>query len=469
MVLRLTLVLVCIGAADLTAQVSEAELERFRGAVEAIRNEVLTTRGTYAKLVDLCQTAPGRLSGSPAAAAAVEWARQEMLEVGLENVRLEPCTVPHWERGKISYLSIVAPPEAAGVRLPVLALGGSVATPTEGITAEVLEVKSFEELHQRAAEARGRIVFFNRPMDPTQVDTFRAYGEAVGQRGQGAGEAAKVGGVAALVRSMTTRIDDVPHTGGMRYPENVKRVPTAAVSTRGADRIAVLLKSGNKVTLHLRLDCRWREDAPSFNVVGELRGASLPDEVVVVGGHLDAWDVGDGAHDCGAGCCQAIEALRVLKKLNLRPRRTLRAVLFMNEENGLRGALAYHKQHKDQMQKHGMALESDRGGFTPRGFTTNANPQAFAILERLVELLGDIGARELRKGGGGADISPMEDDGVVLVGYLPDGQRYFDLHHTEIDTIDKVNERELELGTAAIASLIYMVADLNKPLPRNPQ
>ncbi|MHC4859425.1 MAG: M20/M25/M40 family metallo-hydrolase, partial [Planctomycetota bacterium] len=357
---------------------------------------------------------------------------------------------------------------AAGDRLPILALGGSVATPKAGITAEVVEVKSFTELAKRAEEARGRIVLFNRPMDPTEFAPGKAYGKAVDQRVVGAIEAAKAGAVAALVRSMTTRIDDVPHTGGMRYEDGVERIPAAAVSTRGADRIAALLAAGKKVSLHLRLDCRTLEDEPSHNVVGELRGSERPEEILVVGAHLDSWDVGQGAHDDGAGCCQAIEAARLLGALDLRPRRTIRVVLFMNEENGLRGGRAYAADHAKELPRHVLALESDRGGFTPRGFTTNANPAAMKVLGGIGALLAEMGADKMLPGGGGADISPMGKAGVVLVGYLPDTQRYFDYHHTEIDTIDKVSERELELGTAAIASLLYAVADREETLPRNP-
>lgn len=437
-----------------------------RKTFQRIHSEALKGQQTYTLLKDLCRAAPRRLSGSPAAAAAVEWARQTMVKAGLEKVRLEPVIVPHWTRGKVEVLKITAPAHAAR-RLPILALGGSIATPAGGITAEVIEVKSFAELNKRAAEAKGKIVFFNRPMDRTQVNVFKAYGGAVGQRVRGAAAAAKVGGVAAIVRSMTTELDDVPHTGGMRYQKGVKKIPTAAVSTKGAERIAALLKRGEKVSLHLRLDCTWHPNKRSFNVVGELRGRERPDEIVVVAGHLDSWDVGQGAHDDGSGCCQAIEALRLLKTLGLRPRRTIRAVLFMNEENGLAGGKTYARDHAAELGKHVLALESDRGAFTPRGFTTDANPKAFAILKTILSAMPATGAGRLIKGYGGADISPMRGAGVLQVGYLPDSQRYFKYHHTRIDTIDKISPRELELGTAAIASLAYAVAELPQTLPRN--
>lgn len=442
-----------------------AELEQVRVAAQRIHEDVLTRRESYSTLRELCRVAPKRLSGSPGAAAAVTWARQTMTRLGLEKVRLEPVVVPHWVRGEVEVLKLLEPLQAAG-KLPILALGGSVATPEAGVTAEVIAVSSFEELTRRAAEAKGKIVLFNRPFSPTELSTFKGYGGAVGQRVRGASAAAKVGAVAAIVRSMTPNLDDVPHTGGMRYADGVPKIPSAAVSTRGAERIAAWLKRG-PVRLHLRLDCQTLPDEKSFNVIGELTGRELPDQVLVVGGHLDAWDVGHGAHDCGAGCAQSMVALATLKRLGLRPRRTIRCVLFMNEENGLAGGRTYADAHAGEMSKHVLALESDRGGFTPRGFTTNANPKASGVLRQLLSTIKSGGDR-LFPGYGGADISPMKRFGVVQLGYLPDSQRYFDLHHTRIDTFDKVHWRELELGTAAMATLLYGVAELKQTLPRNP-
>jgi Zn-dependent M28 family amino/carboxypeptidase len=331
----------------------------------------------------------------------------------------------------------------------------------------VIEVRDFEELRARADEARGKIVFFNRPMDASLFNSFAAYGGAVNQRSRGAVEAARVGGVAAVVRSMTTRRDDFPHTGAMRYEDGVERVPSVAVSTNGAELLSELIASGQEPTLTLKLDCRWHADKPSFNVVGELVGSERPDEVVVVGGHLDAWDVGQGAHDDGGGCVQAFEVVRLLKALDLRPRRTIRAVMFMNEENGLRGGRAYHADNEDAMAGHVMALESDRGVFTPRGFTSDANPAALAILQDIVALMEDAGIHVMVPGYGGVDISPMAASGVPLVGFLPDCQRYFDLHHSARDTMEQVSDREINLGAGAMAALCYVVADLPETLPRN--
>ena len=437
-----------------------------RTAVDRIVDEALASGGAWDKLRSLCTTAPHRLSGSEGAARAVRWAKERMIADGLENVRLEPCTVPHWERGTVEELVFVEPAELAGERLPILALGGSVATPPAGIEAEIVVVHGLAGLEELGRGARGRIVLFNRPMDDTLVNTFSAYGRAVRQRTRGAAEAARAGAVAAIVRSLTTRRDDNPHTGAMRYEDGLPRVPAAAVSTNGADRLADLIASGETVRLRLRLDCRWHEPVESYNVVGELVGSELPDEIVVVGGHLDAWDVGQGAHDDGAGCVQSIEALRLLKVLGLRPRRTLRCVLFMNEENGLGGGRAYYTDHIDEMDRHVLAIESDRGGFTPRGFTAAMSDEARAVVAAQVVLLERTGVREVVSGGGGADISPMAASGVPLAGYLPDAQRYFDVHHSRLDTLDQVSPRELSLGAAAIAGLAWLVADLPEPLPR---
>ena len=305
-------------------------------------------------------------------------------------------------------------------------------------------------------------------MDGTLLSTFPAYGGAVGQRVNGASEAARVGGVAALVRSMTTRLDDFPHTGGMRYAEGIEKVPTAAVSTRGAELISDLLEKGETVKLQLELDCKSFEPAPSFNVIGELVGREKPEEIVVLGGHLDCWDVGQGAHDDGGPCCQTIEAVRLIKKLGLRPRRTLRVIMFMNEENGLGGAKAYYADHKDEMKNHVFSVESDSGAFTPRGFQSNASPEAMKVLRDIAMLFEGTGGERIAQGGGGADVSPMKQSGVIVGSYLPDSQRYFDLHHSERDTIDQVSPREIEMGAGLIASLVYVIADLEVRLPQNP-
>jgi hypothetical protein len=356
------------------------------------------------------------------------------------------------------------PAAARETKLPIVALGGSVGTQAQAVEGPLLVVTSFEELAANAARAKGAIVLFNRPMDPARLDTFEAYGDAVPQRSRGAIEAAKAGALAAIVRSMTTRLDDFPHTGAMRYEEGVARVPAAAVSTAGAERLAALARAG-PVRLRLELDCASAADAPSHNVVGEIRGRELPEEIVLVGGHLDAWDIGQGAVDDGSGCAQAIECARLWKALALRPRRTLRVVLFMNEENGLRGGLAYRDAHKSELGGHVLAIETDRGGFVPRGFTHSGGPATLAALEPLRLELARAGAGELRPGTGGADIGPLGSEGVLLMELLPDPQRYFDYHHCERDTLEAVNPRELELGAACLAALTWFAAERPERLP----
>jgi hypothetical protein len=458
-----------VGAQPGALRAGEApDVEPWREPVAALVREALARGEAFTKLEDLVAVAPHRLSGSPGAAAAVEWARRQMLADGLENVRLQPCTVPHWERGDTARFTIVSPPALAGREFPILALGGSIATPEHGLVAPLVEVTSWEQLDALGEDGvAGKIVFYNRPMDAELIDTGAAYGGAVDQRGQGAIEAARRGGVGALVRSMTTRLDDYPHTGAMRYADDVERVPGAAVSTLGAETLSSMLAAGHELVVRLEMNCRTLPDAPSFNVIGELIGSERPEEIVVVGGHLDCWDVGQGAMDDGGGCCQAIEALRLLKTLDLRPRRTIRAVMWMNEENGLRGAHAYRDGHQDEMAHHVLAIESDSGPFTPRGFTTDANPVALETLQAIGELMREAGIQAVRPGGGGADVGPMRADGVIVMGFEPDGQRYFDLHHSPADTIDKLSPREVNLGAACMAAMAYVVADLPETLQRN--
>ena len=445
------------------------QIEAYRPVVQKLVAEALARGQAYEMLASLCATAPRRLAGSRGAEAAVAWGQRTMEAVGLENVRLQPCLVPTWDRGEVERLTVLSPPELEG-RLPILALGGSIATPPEGVEGELVEITSWEQLDALGPDAlAGKIAFFNRPMDPELLSYGEAYGRAVDQRGRGASEAARHGGLAALVRSMTTRIDDFPHTGAMRYADGVPQVPTAAVSTRGAERLSAALRGGQAVRMRLELDCRTLPDSPSANVIGEIVGTERPDEVVLIGGHLDAWDVGQGASDDGGGCCQAIEALRLMKELGLRPRRTVRAVLFMNEENGGRGAQAYREAAAETgaVDGHVLAIESDGGPFTPRAFTTDANAEALAVLRQIGLLLHDTGLDEVREGHGGADIDGLRQHGVIVMGYSPDGQRYFDLHHSDRDTLEQVSPREIHLGAACIAAMAYIVADLPETLPRN--
>jgi len=452
------------------ARLSADQRDAFAESTARIVRESLARGRTYERLEELCRVAPRRLAGTPDSLRAVEWARRVMEEDGLQDVRLEPCTVPVWWRGEVEQLEIVEPRSLAGTRLPVCALGGSIATPTDGVEGDLVIVTSFEQLEALGtAGARDRIVLFNRPMPDELVNPFEAYGAAVGQRSQGAIRAAQVSAVASLVRSMTTRRDDSPHSGGMSYTDGVVKIPAAAVSTNAADQLAELVARGQRVRLRLTLDCEPREPAESFNVVGDLPGRELPEEIVLVGGHIDSWSVGGstGAHDDGAGCCHALEVPRLLQALDLVPRRTIRVVMFMNEENGTAGARAYRDAHADEMARHFCALESDNGGFTPRGFTVDGPDEALALVKELAAPLASIGAGRITPGSGGVDIGFLKPRGVPLIGFRPDPQRYFDVHHSENDVLASVSRRELHLGAAAVTSLVYMLAETDAPLARN--
>lgn len=430
------------------------EPAKYDSVAQAIVREALGSNHSYILLNDLVTQVGHRLSGSPGDAKAVAWAKNTMERLGFANVRLEPVMVPKWVRGNVEETSILHS-DGKREKLNIVALGGSIATPTEGLTAGVVEVKSFEELRSLGASVKGKVIFFNRPMDRTQMHTFAAYGGAVNQRGRGAIEAGYAGGVAVLVRSMTTRLDDVPHTGGMAYVDTVAKIPAAAVSTVGAERLSELLKEGGNIRLQVILSAQSFPDVESANVLGELRGTEKPDEVIVIGGHLDSWDKGDGAHDDGAGCVHAIEALRILKRLGLQPKRTIRAVMFANEENGLRGGTAYAAQERPG-ERHIAAIESDAGGFAPRAF--GVSEPAYEKVVPWAPYFRFVGIDRIQRGGGGADIGPLMRKGVPGMGLVPESHRYFDYHHSDSDTIDKVNERELALGSAAMALMAFLVA-----------
>ena len=426
-----------------------------RARCTAIVERALDDNRAIALLADLVAAAPKRLSGSPGNADAVQWGLRTMRELGLQNVRAEPCLVPHWERG-VESAAIVGDAEP----LRVTALGGSIGTPADGIEAEVVEVRSFEQLQQLGDAARGKLVFFNRPMPRALRAVGQAYGEAVPQRGNGAIEAGKVGAVGALVRSVTTAIDALPHTGAMHYDPKVPQVPAAAIATLDAERLHAALQRG-PVRVRLQLGCRVLPDAPGANVVGELVGSTFPERIVVVGGHLDAWDLGQGAHDDGAGCVHALEAVRLLQACGIRPRCTIRVVLFANEENGLRGARAYADAHRDELRQHIAALESDSGGFAPSGILTSLRDDAAAAMRAALAPLQDHGAGTFLPGAGacGADIGPLHDAGVPCFGLFVGSQRYFDHHHAANDTLEAVDDRELALGAAVVAFTLSVLAD----------
>jgi len=411
---------------------------------------------SFEALTELTTTIGHRISGSRQAEQAVQWAKKKMEEFGLENIHLEPVMVPRWVRGDVEEGAIILP-DGKKIPVKITALGGSISTSAKGITAEIIEVHSFEELHSMGDKSKGKIVFFNRPFDKTKINTFEGYGGAVDQRGAGAIEASKVGGVMALVRSMTPRLDDFPHTGGMGYNDTIPKVPGAAISTIGANTLSKLLKQHPRLKVYLKISSQTLPDVESANVVGELRGSEFPDEVVLMGGHLDSWDKGQGAHDDGAGVVQSIEAVRLLKQLGLRPKRTIRVVAFMNEENGGRGGEAYAKKNRSG-EKHIAAIESDMGGFMPRGFAASTDSARFANLARWAPLFRPIMADRILRGGGGADISWLIPQGVPQIALLPETQRYFNYHHTDDDILERVEERELQLGAACMAILSYVLA-----------
>jgi len=427
------------------------------GTIKQLFDEALSKGKSYEMLYDLSVNIGPRLSGSPGAAASVEWSRHMMEDFGFDSVWLQPVMVPHWVRG-MKEIGRINSKKMGTVEVNVCSLGGSVGTGPSGIAASVVEVKSFDELKSLGTKGvQGKIVFFNRPMDPTKINTFAAYGGAVEQRASGASEAAKYGAVAVLVRSMGSNLEDYPHTGSMRYAPNIVKIPALAISTRQAELLSKLLKDEKDVQFYMENHSVTLEDAPSFNVVGEIRGREFPKEIIVVGGHLDSWDLGQGAHDDGAGCVQSIEVLRLFNAIGYKPKRTIRAVMFMNEENGLRGGIKYAELAEKNKENHVAAIESDRGGFVPRGFTVPSEEKAKAKVRSWKPLLEPYGLSDFSQEGGGADIGPLANQGVALIGFLPDSQRYFNYHHTAEDTIDKVDKRELELGAASMAALVYLI------------
>lgn len=438
----------------LLAQAARAS-EPVADAARKIATEVTAHATAYRDLVEL--TSRGhRLCGSPEAEAAVGWAKAKLASYGFDRVVAQPVQVPRWTRGTTERAEIVT----AGERVPVkvTALGGSVGA--SAIEAQVVEVKSLDEVAALGASVKGKIVLYNRAMDPSLPDTFDAYRLAADQRVAGASQGARFGAVAVLNRSLTTLADDDhPHTGMVHYAPNVAKIPAAAISAHGANVLSAALKRDPGLKLRLDLSCGTHGMVESHNVFAELRGREKPDEYVVVGGHLDSWDLATGAHDDGAGVVQSIETLRALKAAGLRPRRTVRAVLYMCEEVGSFGGKEYAKEAKRRGEKHVAALESDRGGFAPVGFDVEENPAALKAAEGFRPYLEPLKADRIRKGGGGSDISPLKELGTALFGFVPESRHYFDYHHSMLDTIDKVKAEELHASAAAMAVFTYLLAE----------
>ncbi|MGI9530789.1 M28 family peptidase [Lutimonas sp.] len=425
--------------------------------LKKIYNTSLSDGMSYAWLDHLSNKIGSRLSGSVGAQKAVEYTQSELVKLGLDRVWLQPVMVPKWVRGEKETAYF----ESAGKRyeLNICALGGSVATPQEGLRGQVIEVQGIQEMKSlEADQIRGKIVFFNRAMEETLIQTFQAYGGCVDQRYAGAMEAGRLGALGVIVRSPNLRLDDFPHTGSMTYGDLPvdQRIPSAAISTNDAEMLSAYLKKDKGLQLGFHQQCIQMEDVESYNVIGEITGSEYPNEFIIVGGHLDSWDLGDGSHDDGAGVVQSMEVLRLLSMQESKPKRSIRVVLFMNEENGLRGGKKYAEEAKMNNENHVMALESDAGGFTPRGFSFDCSDEEFAQVKSWEPLFKPYLIHYFEKGGSGADIGPLKSEGMVLAGLRPDSQRYFDYHHAANDTFDAVNKRELELGAATMTSLIYL-------------
>ena len=426
-------------------------------AIKRMAGEVMTHGKAYDNLHYLCKKIGPRLSGSPQAQKAVEATARMLKEAGADTVYLQPCMVPHWVRGQKETGFITL---ANGIKynLNLCALGNSEGTGKNGISAPVIEVNSFKELEQLGGTViKGKIVFFNFKMNPAYITTFTAYGESGIARRAGPSKAASYGAIGVIVRSLASNPDDYPHTGATLYNDSFPKIPAVAISTNNADWLSNALKRKTVLTAYIRNTSTMLADVPSFNVVGEIRGNEFADEIITVGGHLDSWDLAEGAQDDGAGCVQSIEVLRALKATGIKPKRTIRAVMFMNEENGGRGAQKYLELAKLNHEKHVFALESDAGGFTPRGFSLDMTADKMEKVTQWKNLFYDYGVYDFSSGGSGADVGPLRVLGTALAGLKPDSQRYFDVHHAATDVFENVSRRELHLGALNMAALIYLV------------
>jgi hypothetical protein len=427
--------------------------------IREIYNRALSEGKAYENLRYLCKEIGARVTGSSEAQMAIEWGQKKLADYDI-NVSLQEITVPHWERGTKEAFWIRSE-NGELIKINGLALGGSIGT-NGTLRAELIVFKSLEELKETPADKiEGKIVFINQHMNEKHIQTFKAYGGCYPVRGNGASEGAKKGAVAVMIRSLGLAIDDHPHTGSMRYEDGVKQIPTAAISTSDAERIENLILNNPEVKYEfiLEMDCKKLEDKISYNVIGEIPGNSKQDEIITIGGHLDSWDTGEGAHDDGAGIIHCLEAFRILRSMNYIPRHTLRVVFFMNEENGNMGGKTYAQWVKEKKEKHIAALESDRGGFAPRGFTCDGSEANLQWLKSQAQLFEDYDLHVFDKGYGGVDIGPLKKEypEIALFGFVPDSQRYFDMHHSPNDVFENVNKRELELGAAAVASFLYLI------------
>lgn len=427
--------------------------------IKKIHNEALSSGQSYRLLSEICLQFGGRIAGSDNYLNAANYCVDKLKNLQNVSTHLQDCLVPYWQRGDQEQVVLI---DVDGNKVPLsaLSLGNSVPTASNGLLAEVVEIQSLEALETLGKDKiEGKIVFFNRTMDHTKVNTFSAYGGAVDQRVYGPDKAGKLGAVAAIVRSVTTAQDDFPHTGVTIYTDSTSMIPGIAISTVAAERLSACLKIGS-CKLFLKTNCKMVGNRSAPNVIAEIKGSTYPDEIILVGGHLDSWDIGQGAHDDGAGCVHAMEVLALFSKIGYQPKRTIRCVLFSNEENGLVGGKTYAQNSNEKKEFHLAAIESDAGGFSPRSFSFDADTSVFKTyykyIQKWLPLLEPYGL-SFEKGGSGADINPLKSQKGLLVGLRPDAQRYFDFHHTANDVIDHVHKRELEMGTAAMASLVFLM------------
>ena len=448
---KTVLLAILLQGCSIFAQVSEEQ------TIKNIYKSALTNGKCYSWLDHLSNKIGSRLSGSANADKAVLYTKSQLESLGFDKVYLQEVMVPKWVRGEKETAYILN--NKTKINVPICALGGSIATSKNGLTAEVIEVQGIEELARLGSQLKGKIVFYNRPMNPENIATFTSYSGCVDQRSAGAREAAKYGAVGTIVRSMNMRLDDFPHTGAMGYGDLPKSeyIPTAAISTNGAELLSKTLKSNPNLRFYFKQSCQQLEDVLSYNVVGEMTGTEHPENIMVVGGHLDSWDLADGSQDDGAGVVQSMEVVNIFKNIGYKPKNTLRVVLFMNEENGNRGGIKYGELALANKEKHIFALESDSGGFSPRGFSLECNEANFDRISSWKYLFEPYYVHSFVKGHSGTDIGPIKGNPLVKAGLQPDSQRYFDYHHAANDTFEFVNKRELELGAATMASLIYLI------------
>jgi hypothetical protein len=426
--------------------------------IAKIVNQSLTNSKCYPRLKYLCKNIGPRLSGSLNGEKAVEYVNQLCIDQKLDTTYLQPVTVPHWVRGQKeqAYYKV----NGKKTDVAICALGGSIATPKKGLSANVIEVHDFEEIKKLGREKiEGKIVFMNHPMKDSYVHTFDAYGEAAKYRWATAQTAAQYGAVGVVVRSMTLAMDNNPHTGAMGYSDTIIKIPACAISTMGAEELSKAIKNNSEVQFYFKQSCEVFPDAQSYNVIGELKGSQKPEEIIVIGGHLDSWELGEGAHDDGSGIMQSLEVLRIFQNLNMKPKRTIRFVAFANEENGSRGGKQLLVLAKERNEKIIAAIESDEGGFTPRGFSFNGDSLKMKHVMSKQELFYPYELKYWEEGYGGTDINYLKEVGALLIGFVPDSQRYFDVHHAATDVFENVNKRELDLGAGSMAALVYVLSE----------